>query len=89
MPQDDLPSRLFEVREIGVGRIHDGVILLAGCAQQVVEELLVNIAEIIVRIFQQELLDPICTDHEWVALAILLFRITFCLYEALKVGLAD
>lgn len=48
------------------------------------EDLFVNLAELIVWVFEEELLDPVCADQKGITLAILLVLVTCSLCQAAK-----
>lgn len=54
-----------------------------------VEKLLVDGGEFEVRIFEEELLDPVCADHERITLAVFFLWITLSLCETRKAWLAS
>lgn len=76
MPANDLTTRLLVRSQIRQCRVYYGVVLLLRSTQYVVELLLVDSAEISIRILENKVTDPVCTDWEWITLAVLVFRIT-------------
>lgn len=51
------------------------MVLLLGNTQDVVELLLVDLAEISIGVFKDKVTDPVCADWERVTLAIIVLRI--------------
>lgn len=78
VPGNQLASCSLKEAEVGICRVHDGVVLLSRDTKEVVEEVIINFVQVKIGVFEQEMLDPVRRDREWFADAFLVVLIASC-----------